>query len=83
MLTFISGMLILETTIKQGKLNQQGSLEFFISGFFVMNIANLIISDIRLFLQQKATTVHNQFIVPPASDCHQQYYAKLGVEILS
>ena len=48
-----------------------------------MNIANLIISDICLFLQQKATTVHNQFIVPPACGGHQEYHAKLGVEILS
>jgi hypothetical protein len=32
--TFISGMLILETIIKQGKLNQQVNLELFISGFF-------------------------------------------------
>jgi hypothetical protein len=50
---------------------------------FVMNIANLIISDIRLLLQQKATAVHNQLTVPPASGCHQEYHAKLGVEILS
>ena len=48
-----------------------------------MNIADVIMSDIRLFLQQTATTVHNQFIVPPASGYHQEYHEKLEVEILS
>ena len=50
-----------------------------------MNIANLIISDIRLFLQQKTTAVRNQFIVPPTSIvcvCDEQCRktSKLSVE---
>jgi hypothetical protein len=50
---------------------------------FVMDVANLIISDICTFLQQQTTAVCNQFIVPTAAGCHKEYCAKLGVEILS